>query len=45
MTFEGAHSMGINDIKFLSTENEFVSCSSDRSIKHWKINFEENSIE
>ena len=37
--------MGINDIKFKKEENEFLSCSSDRTVKHWKINLEGNTIE
>jgi len=33
----GLHSMGINDFSF-ADDGQIVTCSSDRTIKHWKIN-------
>jgi WD40 repeat protein len=33
----GLHSMGINDFCF-ADDGQIVTCSSDRTIKQWKIN-------
>jgi len=41
----GLHSMGINDFVFTSEPNEIVTCSSDRTAKVWKINFETKKLD
>jgi len=37
---DGLHTMGINDFSFTEIENEIITCSSDRTVKVWKVNFE-----
>jgi WD40 repeat protein len=36
--------MGINDFSFTSTPWEIATCSSDRSVKVWKIDMEAKSV-
>ena len=40
----GLHSMGINDFSF-GDQNEIITCSSDRSVKTWKIDIEGKVID
>lgn len=37
--------MGINDLYFSQTANELITCSSDRTAKIWRVNFEEKKLE
>ena len=37
--------MGINDFCFTSNENEIITCSSDRTAKVWKVDFEGNKLD
>jgi len=37
--------MGINDICFTGNEFEIVTCSSDRTVKVWKVNMEGQKLE
>lgn len=37
--------MGINDLFFTSTPNQFITCSSDRTAKVWTLNLEEKKLE
>jgi len=41
----GLHSMGIQDLAFSKNENELITCSSDRSVKTWKLNLEAKTLE
>ena len=40
----GLHTMGINDFVFTSTPWEIATCSSDRSVKVWKIDIEAKTV-
>jgi len=42
---DAAHSMGIIDFCFNSNPWEIVTCSSDRTLKTWKLDLEAKSIE
>lgn len=41
----GLHTMGINDFCFTENANEIVTCSSDRTVKVWRVNFETKALE
>lgn len=41
----GIHSMGINDFCQTQNEGEIATCSSDRTIKVWKLNIAEKSLD
>jgi len=36
--------MGINDLVFTSNEWEIATCSSDRTVKIWKLDIEGKSV-
>jgi|APSaa5957512535_1039671.scaffolds.fasta_scaffold254140_2 WD40 repeat protein len=40
---QNAHKMGLTELSF-SSDWEFFTSSSDRSIKHWKIDIEGKTI-
>ena len=46
MVFEqgGLHTMGINDLVFTANEWEVATCSSDRTVKIWKIDMEAKNV-
>lgn len=41
----GLHQMGINDLFFSQIANELITCSSDKTAKVWKVNFEDKKLE
>jgi WD40 repeat protein len=41
---EKCHAMGINDMAFMPNEWEIATCSSDRTVKIWKLDLEAKSF-